>query len=132
MPEIPQPPTAADIKQMLLGGTANFKEIAAALGCSERTIYRLNLPYILVAGRRHAVLALAREKLMANMQRATRRRRGRPAGHAPARARRYGRPQHGRRELRVEHSYLRHRASAFACRVGGWELPGTPHTGRTC
>jgi hypothetical protein len=54
---------------MLLGGTANFKEIAAALGCSERTIYRLDLPYILVAGERRAVLALAREKIMANMQR---------------------------------------------------------------
>jgi hypothetical protein len=76
-------PTA--IRDALLSGTATFKEIAEALGVTERTVYRLNLPFVRVAGKRRAVLAQAREKLMRHVHggEPPPRRRGRPRRASP-------------------------------------------------
>jgi hypothetical protein len=68
------------LKQTLLEGTASFEEIAKALGIDVRTVYRLELPYIVVKRKRRAVIALAREKLMSRIKDplASPRGRGRP------------------------------------------------------
>jgi hypothetical protein len=57
-----------NIRDTLLEGTATFEEIARALGVTKRTVYRMNLPFVHVAGKRRAPLALAREQLMARVQ----------------------------------------------------------------
>jgi hypothetical protein len=74
---------AAELRGELLAGTASYEEIAAALDVTVRTVYRMNLPSIFVAGKRRAVIAEAREYLM--------RRRRRPLELPPPRGR--GRPR---------------------------------------
>jgi hypothetical protein len=64
-------PSATAIKDALLAGTATFKEIAEALGVTERTVYRMNLPYTIVGGKRRAPLDQARQKIMARVKNGT-------------------------------------------------------------
>ena len=68
MSDVPQSPGAADIKITLPEGTATIAEIALALGCAERTVYRMNLRYVIVAGKRRVTLALTRERIMAGVR----------------------------------------------------------------
>ena len=87
--DVTQAPSPTNIKATLLEGTATIAEIAQALGCSERTVYRMNLPYVIVAGKRRAPLALARERIMAGVRNCDPpppRPRGRPRTVRPAKA----------------------------------------------
>jgi DNA-binding CsgD family transcriptional regulator len=56
------------LERNLLEGTASFEEIADALGISVRTVQRMGLRYFVVRRKRRAVIALAREKLLAELK----------------------------------------------------------------
>lgn len=59
---------AGEIRAALLEGTVPIDDLPEALHCTLRTVYRLNLPYIKIAGKRRVILALARERFMARTQ----------------------------------------------------------------
>ncbi len=82
LPPLAAPPTRAD----LVGNLWTFGEIAAALGCTERSIYNLvdqfRIPYVRVVGKRLVNPSDVRAALAKQQHNAPARGRGRPRNAA--------------------------------------------------
>ncbi len=53
-----------ELRAELLGGYATINELAAALGCSPRTVHRMGLPYVKVRNRRLYHIEKTRSRLL--------------------------------------------------------------------